>query len=113
MARKTKTKYFYHGKLDWDERSSAGRYVRENCKPLHVSVPLNYCRANFFMSAFNRKQRYQTNDEEQHVALFDLISRMLEYEPSNRITLGEALDHSFFSYLHPDKILHLQVGNES
>lgn len=37
MARKTKTKYFYHGKLDWDEKSSAGRYVRENCKPLMVS----------------------------------------------------------------------------
>lgn len=38
MARKTKTKYFYHGQLDWDDKSSAGRYVRENCKPLHVSV---------------------------------------------------------------------------
>ena len=38
MARKTKTKYFYHGKLDWDDKSSAGRYVRENCKPLHVSL---------------------------------------------------------------------------
>ncbi|XP_059481827.1 probable serine/threonine-protein kinase dyrk2 isoform X2 [Neocloeon triangulifer] len=87
MARKTKTKYFYHGKLDWDERSSAGRYVRENCKPLH---------------------RYQMTEEEQHVALFDLISRMLEYEPSNRITLGEALDHTFFSYLPPEKILHMQ-----
>lgn len=36
MARKTKTKYFYHGKLDWDEKSSAGRYVRENCKQLQV-----------------------------------------------------------------------------
>ncbi len=34
MGRKTKTKYFYHGRLDWDEKSSAGRYVRENCKPL-------------------------------------------------------------------------------
>ena len=31
-----KTKYFYHGRLDWDERSSAGRYVRDNCKPLRV-----------------------------------------------------------------------------
>lgn len=38
MARKTKTKYFYHGKLDWDDKSSAGRYVRDNCKPLHVSI---------------------------------------------------------------------------
>lgn len=38
MARKTKTKYFYHGKLEWDDKSSAGRYVRDNCKPLHVSI---------------------------------------------------------------------------
>ena len=38
MAKRTrKTKYFYRGRLDWDERSSAGRYVRENCKPLRVS----------------------------------------------------------------------------
>jgi len=37
MARKTKTKYFYHGRLDWDEKSSAGKFVRDNCKPLHVS----------------------------------------------------------------------------
>lgn len=37
MARKTKTKYFYRGKLEWDEKSSAGRYVRDNCKPLMVS----------------------------------------------------------------------------
>lgn len=38
MARRSKTKYFYHGKLDWDQSSSAGRYVRENCKPLKVST---------------------------------------------------------------------------
>ena len=38
LARKTKTKYFYHGKLDWDERTSAGRYVRDNCQPLMVSL---------------------------------------------------------------------------
>lgn len=41
MARKSKTKYFYHGKLDWDEKSSAGRYVRENCKPIRVSIIWN------------------------------------------------------------------------
>ncbi|PSN57044.1 Serine/threonine-protein kinase Doa [Blattella germanica] len=75
MARKTKTKYFYHGKLDWDEKSSAGRYVRENCKPLH---------------------RYQNSDDEDHRQLFDLIARMLEYEPSSRLTLAEALRHPFF-----------------
>ena len=36
MARKTKTKYFFRGKLEWEEKSSAGRYVRDNCKPLMV-----------------------------------------------------------------------------
>uniref|UniRef100_A0A1B6DEN0 Protein kinase domain-containing protein n=1 Tax=Clastoptera arizonana TaxID=38151 RepID=A0A1B6DEN0_9HEMI len=76
MARKSKTKYFYHGKLDWDVKSSAGRYVRENCKPL---------------------SRYQTVDDEDHRQLFDLINRMLEYDPSERITLAEALRHPFFT----------------
>jgi hypothetical protein len=54
MARKTKTKYFYHGKLDWDEKSSAGRYVRENCKPLHVSSlkHLTACKLCFFCILF-------------------------------------------------------------
>ncbi|XP_070171781.1 dual specificity protein kinase CLK2 isoform X4 [Polyergus mexicanus] len=78
MARKTKTKYFYHGKLDWDDKSSAGRYVRDNCKPLH---------------------RYMLSDDEEHRQLFDLIQRMLEYEPSQRITLKDALTHQFFDAL--------------
>lgn len=64
---KTKTKYFYHGKLNWDEKSSAGRYVRDHCKPLN---------------------RYLIADNEEHLELFDLIRKMLEYEPSQRITLG-------------------------
>ncbi|XP_012260491.2 dual specificity protein kinase CLK3 isoform X1 [Athalia rosae] len=78
MARKTKTKYFYHGKLDWDEKSSGGRYVRDNCKPLH---------------------RYLLSDDEEHMQLFDLIGRMLEYEPTQRITLKDALNHAFFDAL--------------
>lgn len=78
MCRKTKTKYFYHGRLDWDEKSSAGRYVRETCKPL---------------------RRYMINNEAEHEELFDLISRMLEYEPTQRITLKEAVDHAFFARL--------------
>ncbi|KAM7362463.1 CDC like kinase darkener of apricot isoform 2-T2 [Cochliomyia hominivorax] len=84
MARKTKTKYFYHGKLDWDEKSSAGRYVRDHCKPLF---------------------RYQMSDSEDHCELFDLIKKMLDYEPSQRITLGEALRHPFFDKLPPHQRL--------
>ncbi|XP_065372152.1 bromodomain-containing protein DDB_G0280777 isoform X2 [Calliphora vicina] len=86
MARKTKTKYFYHGKLDWDEKSSAGRYVRDHCKPLF---------------------RYQMSDSEDHCELFDLIKKMLDYEPSQRVTLGEALRHPFFDKLPP----HQRVGD--
>ncbi|XP_076301261.1 CDC like kinase darkener of apricot [Lasioglossum baleicum] len=78
MARKTKTKYFYHGKLDWDEKSSAGRYVRVNCKPLH---------------------RCMLSEDEEHRQLFDLIQKMLEYEPSQRIVLKDALTHPFFDAL--------------
>ena len=36
IKKSRKHKYFYHGRLDWDEMSSAGKYVRENCKPLMV-----------------------------------------------------------------------------
>lgn len=68
--RRTKTKYFYHGKLDWDEKSSAGRYVRDHCKPLH---------------------RYIMNEIPDHLQLFDLIRKMLDYDPATRITLGEVL----------------------
>ncbi|CAL4085455.1 unnamed protein product, partial [Meganyctiphanes norvegica] len=80
MGRKTRTKYFYHGKLDWDEKSSAGRYVRENCKPL---------------------RSYQMSSDEDHRMLFDLITKMLEYEPAQRISLAEALRHPLFDKLPP------------
>ncbi|XP_035285468.1 dual specificity protein kinase CLK2 [Anguilla anguilla] len=76
MIRKTrKQKYFYRGRLDWDESSSAGRYVRENCKPL---------------------RRYLLSEAEEHHQLFDLIESMLEYEPSKRLTMAAALRHPFF-----------------
>uniref|UniRef100_A0A8C7XF97 dual-specificity kinase n=1 Tax=Oryzias sinensis TaxID=183150 RepID=A0A8C7XF97_9TELE len=76
MIRKTrKQKYFYRGRLDWDESSSAGKYVRENCKPL---------------------RRYLLSEAEEHHQLFDLIESMLEYEPARRLTLADSLKHPFF-----------------
>ena len=36
MVRRTKTKYFNNGKLIWEENTSAGKYVRENCKVIKV-----------------------------------------------------------------------------
>ncbi|OON19268.1 kinase domain protein, partial [Opisthorchis viverrini] len=34
MTRKSRTGFFYHGRLDWDFYNQEGRYVRENCRPL-------------------------------------------------------------------------------
>ncbi|VVC41240.1 Hypothetical protein CINCED_3A006422 [Cinara cedri] len=85
MARRSKTKYFYHSKLDWDQSSSAGRYVRENCKPL---------------------KRYMSSEEEDHRLLFDLIFQLLKYEPTQRMTMEEALDHQFFYKLPAHQRLH-------
>ncbi|XP_063594079.1 probable dual specificity protein kinase madd-3 isoform X3 [Penaeus indicus] len=97
MGRKTRTKYFYHGKLDWDEKSSAGRYVRENCKPLRV-----------MLSRYLVCNSYQTSSDEDHRLLFDLITKMLEYEPGQRISLSEALRHPFFEKIPP----HQRLGDD-
>ncbi|XP_016896504.1 LOW QUALITY PROTEIN: dual specificity protein kinase CLK2 [Cynoglossus semilaevis] len=81
MIRKTrKQKYFYRGRLDWDDSPSdyvlvTGKYVRENCKPL---------------------RRYLLSEAEEHHQLFDLIESMLEYEPSKRLLLADSLKHPFF-----------------
>ncbi|XP_037948898.1 serine/threonine-protein kinase Doa-like [Teleopsis dalmanni] len=47
------------------------------------------------------------SDTEDHCELFDLIKKMLEYEPSQRVTLGEALRHPFFEKLPP----HQRIGD--
>jgi len=62
-------------RVDWDWESSDGRYVRENCKPL---------------------DRYnQLRTDYEHNALFHLMRVMLDYDPTRRITLAEALRHRF------------------
>ncbi|XP_003785087.1 dual specificity protein kinase CLK1 isoform X1 [Otolemur garnettii] len=76
MIQKTrKRKYFHHDRLDWDEHSSAGRYVSRRCKPL---------------------KEFMLSQDAEHELLFDLIQKMLEYDPVKRITLKEALKHPFF-----------------
>lgn len=85
MCLKTRVKYFdKYGRLKWDEKSSSGKYVKENCKPLHRYVD---------------KAPASCSDTEAWEEMFDLISKMLIYEPSKRLTLSEALRHSFFAEL--------------
>lgn len=81
IKKSRKQKYFHHCKLDWEKSSSAGKYVRENCKPM-----LGYI---------------HKKDDPEHLKLFDLIARMLEYDPAKRISMAEAVNHPFFDALPP------------
>ncbi|XP_056458328.1 dual specificity protein kinase CLK2-like isoform X1 [Gadus chalcogrammus] len=70
-----KQKYFCHGRLDWNEHSRAGLYVQTRCKPLR-----SYLKAKAM----------------DHYQLLDLLEKMLQYEPSDRLSLSSALSHPFF-----------------
>ncbi|CAH8558286.1 unnamed protein product [Schistosoma turkestanicum] len=100
MTRKSRTGFFYHGRLDWDFYNQEGRYVRENCRPL-----LRYCK----------------DESQDTLDLFDLMSKMLEYDPADRIPLSAALTHPFFlhlpshqrlTYTHHPSDTHLLQPNE-
>lgn len=49
------------------------------------------------------EQSYMLEDALEHVQLFDLMRKMLEFDPAQRITLAEALLHPFFAGLTPEE----------
>ncbi|XP_053505101.1 dual specificity protein kinase CLK4b isoform X1 [Ictalurus furcatus] len=81
LQRTRKQCYIHHGKLDWDDCSSSGRYVRKHCKPL---------------------KQYMSSKSSEHEQLFDLLQKMMEYDVSKRITLEEAIKHPFFTPLRKE-----------
>jgi CDC-like kinase len=88
LAKKSKKcKYFCHGRLDWDEWSTAGRYVKDNCRPL---------------------MRYMLREEPEDEKLFSLILRMLDFDQLNRVRLVDAVEHSFF-----EPVRHQTVNNNN
>lgn len=42
-------------------------------------------------------------DGEEHRLLFDLIEKMLEYDPQHRITMADGIKHSYFDKLTPEQ----------
>ncbi|XP_064181483.1 dual specificity protein kinase CLK4b isoform X2 [Anguilla rostrata] len=82
LQRTKKRRYVRHDRLDWDEHSSSGRYVRKHCRPL---------------------RQFISSKSGEHEQLFDLIQKMMEYEPSKRITLEQAIKHPFFHPLRKAK----------
>lgn len=73
MVEDTRKAYFYGGKIGW---KSLREEVKNTCKPLLM---------------------YKLREDDDHDRLFDLIRRMLRYEPSRRITSKRAMSHKFFS----------------
>ena len=41
------------------------------------------------------------SDSEDHLLLFDLVMKMLAYDPDERLSLDEALRHPFFDSIPP------------
>ncbi|XP_054453005.1 dual specificity protein kinase CLK4 isoform X2 [Anoplopoma fimbria] len=76
LQKTKKRRYVHRSKLDWDNNSSSGRYVKKHCKPL---------------------KHYMQSKGEDHCQLFDLIEKMMEYDPAKRLSLEQALHHPFFS----------------
>uniref|UniRef100_A0A8C7J4U1 dual-specificity kinase n=1 Tax=Oncorhynchus kisutch TaxID=8019 RepID=A0A8C7J4U1_ONCKI len=75
ICKTRKQKYFHFRRLDWNDNSKAGRFVKDHIKPLW---------------------RYRLSEAKEHHQFFDLLEKMLEYEPSKRLSLSSALLHPFF-----------------
>lgn len=59
-------------------------------------------------------QRYILSEEDDHRQLFDLIQQMLIYDPSQRITLKDSLNHPFFDALPASqKLIDLRAAGDS
>uniref|UniRef100_A0A3Q3VPS4 dual-specificity kinase n=1 Tax=Mola mola TaxID=94237 RepID=A0A3Q3VPS4_MOLML len=79
LQKTKKRRYIHRSTLDWDVHSSSGRYVRKHCKPL---------------------RHYMVSKDKNHQQLFDLMEKMLAYDPTKRISLEQAMQHPFFSCYH-------------
>ena len=51
-------------------------------------------------------------DTDEHRQLFDLVEKMLEYDPIHRITGSDALKHQFFDKLPAEKKGEVEPKNE-
>lgn len=77
LIKKTpKTKYFWRGRLDWDDRGDPGQYVKRQCRPL--------------------KENLGPNPDKDNRQMYDIMELMLEYNPEQRMTAEDVLKHGFF-----------------
>ena len=97
IKKSRKSKYFYHGRLDWDERSSSGRYVRDTCQPLKRYFVGGSGSSGSSKSSGGSHGTKEDPEDMKH--LHDLLAKLLEYDPSKRSSLAESLRHPYFDRL--------------
>lgn len=114
-----KAKYFKHGKLDWDENTPAGHYVRDTCRSLDNVARVPPARASVAngkhgsssgkaVDAISPFDGWDPSEDlVQRRLLIDLIEKMLIFEPDERLTLADALVHPFFDKLTKEQKVHL------
>ena len=76
--------------------------VRPCWKPrrqVFLMMRLNSLQAPFLLILL-RFQHYLKYKGPEHLLLFDLIEKMLDYNPSTRVTLFDACRHQFFQSIH-------------
>uniref|UniRef100_A0A3Q1FC53 dual-specificity kinase n=1 Tax=Acanthochromis polyacanthus TaxID=80966 RepID=A0A3Q1FC53_9TELE len=86
IQRSRKQKYFHRGRLDWNESTKAGRYVKNKCKPLKVSSPhiWNICMKNKLSLEFCPKALFWKLENFQDILeKFGTVSRYSR--PTQRI----------------------------
>uniref|UniRef100_A0A8C5CG46 dual-specificity kinase n=1 Tax=Gadus morhua TaxID=8049 RepID=A0A8C5CG46_GADMO len=79
LQKTRKRRYVHRYKLDWDGNSSSGRFVKKSCKPL---------------------KEYMMCQSEDHQNFFDMVEKMMAYDPAKRLTLEQAMRHPFLAGLH-------------
>ncbi|XP_026229147.1 dual specificity protein kinase CLK4-like [Anabas testudineus] len=83
LLKETRKQCFAHGEpLSCNEQSYSDGYIEKHCKPL---------------------KQYMRCGTEEEVQLFDLLTWMLQYDVTRRITMDEALWHPFFNPLRTQK----------
>lgn len=96
--------------LACSEQNAANRHEKELLVVRKASVPPQPCSTlPTTLPSLSEvpvsfpEQSYMLQDSVEHVQLFDLMRRMLEFDPAQRITLAEALLHPFFAGLTPEE----------
>ncbi|XP_003375163.1 serine/threonine-protein kinase Doa [Trichinella spiralis] len=82
------------------------------CRKTNVSRKMTFQDTLFLSRAFRLGHktsfwtRYLLAGDVEHEEIFDIVSCMLEYEPSQRIKLADSLEHRFFHRLPENQKLH-------